>query len=596
MKKFTSLLIFAILFSLTASATRPLRRTVKRLQSDGTSVSVQKEGNAFLNYYVTQDGVVLVSDGTKRLCYADFRNGDLVSTGTLAHEAALRTADEQALVAELKSVREEARTRARELHVQSVSSTNGLAEYGTTGSGTIGSIGAHTYPVIMTGFSNRAFQDTTTLAKVQRIFNEEGYSDEQYAIGSVRDYFIAQSDSLYLPSYDVVDSVGVSGEYATYGKSAGSATGARKLLKEALDSAAAHGVDFSQYVDEKGSIPLVCIYFAGPGAHSAYEDESDNYIWGHFQKETSTAVSGIKVRSVLVINETLQHYNYDDEGNLIITDTIVDGIGVGVHELGHALGLWDYYYTGSNSTIADTLLSMDYWSVMDYGQYYYDGYRPIGYMAFDRAQLGWQKVEELTDSTYHELYSFADAYGQDDRTSCYKITNPDSAAQYFLLENRQVGKWYPTVQGTGMLISWVNYSASRWNNNTINNVPNEQHFTYVPADQAKEGVNSQPKSASWKECKADLFPGTTNVTEFKDYTSWLSPIVGSDVFETELYDIQENDGVIKFCYANEALTGIGQVTRDKGQVTSSIYDLQGRKLSKVQKGLNIVNGQKYIVK
>jgi len=46
---------------------------------------------------------------------------------------------------------------------------------------------------------------------------------------------------------------------------------------------------------------------------------------------------------------------------------------------------------------------------------------------------------------------------------------------------------------------------------------------------------------------------------------------------------------------DDETTGIEEVTSDKGQVTSeTIYDLQGRRLSKAQKGLNIVNGKKVI--
>jgi len=42
-------------------------------------------------------------------------------------------------------------------------------------------------------------------------------------------------------------------------------------------------------------------------------------------------------------------------------------------------------------------------------------------------------------------------------------------------------------------------------------------------------------------------------------------------------------------------TGLNQVTGQGSKVTS-IYDLQGRRLTKVQKGLNIVNGKKVCVK
>jgi len=46
---------------------------------------------------------------------------------------------------------------------------------------------------------------------------------------------------------------------------------------------------------------------------------------------------------------------------------------------------------------------------------------------------------------------------------------------------------------------------------------------------------------------------------------------------------------------NGPATGVEQVTGHKSQVTS-IFDLQGRKLQRLQKGVNIVNGKKVLVK
>lgn len=43
-------------------------------------------------------------------------------------------------------------------------------------------------------------------------------------------------------------------------------------------------------------------------------------------------------------------------------------------------------------------------------------------------------------------------------------------------------------------------------------------------------------------------------------------------------------------------TGISVPTVDKANKPNVIYDLQGRKLSKPQKGINIINGKKVVVK
>ena len=57
-----------------------------------------------------------------------------------------------------------------------------------------------------------------------------------------------------------------------------------------------------------------------------------------------------------------------------------------------------------------------------------------------------------------------------------------------------------------------------------------------------------------------------------------------------------NSNVLNACEGEiDTTTAIAQVTSDKGQVTS-IYDLQGRRLSRLQKGVNIVGKQKVLCK
>lgn len=47
---------------------------------------------------------------------------------------------------------------------------------------------------------------------------------------------------------------------------------------------------------------------------------------------------------------------------------------------------------------------------------------------------------------------------------------------------------------------------------------------------------------------------------------------------------------------NYISTGISTVTIGKGNSRNAIYDLQGRKLDKLHKGINIINGKKVLVR
>ena len=69
-----------------------------------------------------------------------------------------------------------------------------------------------------------------------------------------------------------------------------------------------------------------------------------------------------------------------------------------------------------------------------------------------------------------------------DGGDAYIIYNNGNRNEYFLLENRQPVKWDAGLPGKGMLILHVDYNASIWANNSVNNVETHQRMTWIPAD------------------------------------------------------------------------------------------------------------------
>ena len=593
------MLLLFVLSAATTFATRPLRSFYNYAQSDGTLVRVAKAGNAFFNYYVTTDGQTLLQNESGDLCYAvPAQVGDadaLACSDVVAHNPEMRTRKELSLLqqsAQRVEVASRAAMRAQRLQRQFTTQAvavnpDGTGNYGQPSAGVCNSIGAPVIPVIMVDFPNCAFKDTTTIEKVTRWFNEEGYNDELYARGSIRDYYVAQSGGLYNPTFKVVAKVTANNGYATYGnKASGDVVYVTNtLLGEVLQKAADQGVDFSEFKNAQGAIELVSLYHAGPGAHSAKEKGSDSYIWAHYQGVNGVSVQGISVNGCFIGNELLQTYDDPRAEEPKVIDAHTDGIGVFCHEFGHALGLPDFYYTGNNNDIAYSLLSMDYWSVMDYGQYCYDGYRPVGFNAYERCMVGWQKVVDLTDTlNLCKLYAFSEA--PEDGVSCYRILNPQNPKEYFLLENRQSGQWYPSFMGHGMLITYVDYNRDIWSAGTVNNEPNRQRFTYVPADGEKEGVND---GASWTSTKSDLFPGTTERTVFNAdyYPTWTMFRTGQAMTD-QLLDISEEERVVSFGFNTSKVTSLLTVPTAAG-ADAEAYTLDGRLITRpVGRGIFIV--------
>jgi M6 family metalloprotease-like protein len=469
-------------------------------------------------------------------------------------------------------------------------SVDGFCNYGVSNpNGVVNSIGTPLIPVIMVEFPDRSFLPETTIEKVSRFLNENGYDDEKHCKGSVKDYFASQSDSLFVPSFEVVAKVQASREYAYYGANGSSGSidlNCKVLIQEAIDSAMKQGVDFSKFA-EGNSIPLVSIYYAGPGEHSAFEEGCEDYLWAHYLDKVRT-VKNVKFNSYFIGNELFQSYVVDKSGEYFVTGKNIDGIGIFCHEFSHALGLPDFYYTGNNAAISERLLTMSFWSVMDYGQYAYDGYAPVAYTAYERSFLGWLKITELTEE--HRGRVEIPGMDTDSETpKAYLMRNPNNSKEYYILENRQPSTWHPTFLGSGMLVLHVDYDANAWYYNNPNNIENHQRMAYVPADNLKQ------QSDNWNDYKGDLYPGISQNFNLTSNSIPATTLYTGGLLNKPIYDISENDGIVTFYYLQDKETTAINSPVVNGLTNYSIYDLSGRRVNELQpRGLYIQNGKKVV--
>ena len=250
MKRLLTILIIAILATtMFASPVFRVKKTV--VQSDGKTLVVTRTGADHLLFYVTEDDMPVFPNAKGDYCYAEFDDNGNVSAGTvIAHEADDRTPMEQ--------------TAAKQYRTNFYTFVNmrQKTRYGV-GSRKLASVacmGDVKIPVILAEFTDISFQPGNDIARFDRHFNAVNYTDEGGA-GSVRDYFVAQSKGQFRPQFDVLTKVKVSKACADYGTNMGdddkNVTG---YMSEAIDSAIAHGVDFSPYKNAKGEIMVIVIY------------------------------------------------------------------------------------------------------------------------------------------------------------------------------------------------------------------------------------------------------------------------------------------------------------------------------------------------
>lgn len=518
------------------------------------------------------------------------------------------------------------------------SSADGLGTYGKTtptNIGTVKTIGEVVLPVLMVEFDDYKFRETTTIDKLSRQLNEEGYSDVDYksgrleyaSVGSVRDYFLSQSRGMFSPSFVVVGKVTLSrpqNYYFCSGKN--EVTGAEthdmrtySFIDEAIKLAQEQGIDFTPFVRNDNTnkagvstkgVPMVSLYCAGYGeadtgsALDYYNNttEGSGMPWPHFTPLVNESLSdygrtynGVKFMSYFIGNELSCDLGREADGTVVIADSYLCGIGTFVHEFGHALGLPDFYCT--NNAVDSGTPSM--WSVMDHGSYYNNSYAPVGYTAYERILCGWQKYKILGSTPQQcTLYSYLDTDEHEDTDEVYIVKNPSSTKEYYVLENRQGDDvWYPKKMGNGLLVFHVYFDYNAWERNTINNVASTLRYTVVPADGKWQGPE-----VTGNTYRNDLFPGVTGT--YNKLTDTSTPQKATcyagtkKVMQRPIYNIARVGKTVTFDYMEDfTLSGVNDVVGSSVVATAEVYGIDGRRLNtgaKLAPGIYVQNGRKYL--
>lgn len=456
--------------------------------------------------------------------------------------------------------------------------------------------------VVLVDFKNKKFADGHDLEYYKNVINGKDFTNEEEGyVGSVRDYFLAQSNGQFELDFDVVGPVTMSNKYGYYGGDSEYQKDEKvyEMIKEASD-AIQDQVNLKDYDwDGDGEADQVFFLYAGLGQASS---NNASTIWPH-ESELRYWPCGVlsyptgKINTYACANE-LQP---ETQGS---SRYISAGIGTICHEFSHCLGFADMYDTSGGGGYG-----MSVFDVMDQGSYNGNGFVPCNYTAFERIYAGWVEPIELIDpATVKDMKSVSD-YGRPFIMYNYKNTN-----EYFLMENRQNTGWDEGLYGSnGLLITHVNYVPSRWANNSVNASKEKvQCCTVVNADGSREISNTL-------SLQGDLYPyeskGVTMNDEFTDDSEPASKLYNKNsdnsfALGIPITQIKRSKGSVSFlvCGGDDknvidntfkgVVDGINGVTVVKKTVDNRIYSIDGRYLgtdaSALGKGIYVVGGKKIV--
>lgn len=518
-------------------------------QPDGTVVTVRTVGDEFYHYKVTADGIPVVrcADGFYR--YAELSvDGTAVAGQVIARDAALRTASDNIYLQQLATRRvsqglDAQRTLKKQQKQRNITRRKAQAATGDDVHGL----------VLLVEFSDRKFSAAGTQEAFNEMMNQEGYN-YRGAIGSARDYFVAQSGGQFQPTFDVVGPITLDNNMAYYGGNdrTGNDVRPHEMIIDACRKAESM-VDFTIYDrDNDGYVDLVYVIYAGYGESANDEQGSlDDTVWPH----AWYIYQGAGER-VLVDGKYLDAYACSAElsGN---SGTYRDGIGSFCHEYSHTLGLPDFYDTSGSYR---PNYGMSSWSLMDYGCYngpdmdgdgYPDGSVPVGYTAYEREFCGWLTIDELSSPATVTLENLADS------KQAYKIVSSDEN-QYFVLENRQQKGWDQYMAASGLMIVKVDFNQSVWDYNTVNNDATRQRMTIMPADNQYSLSNEY----------GDLYPYNGN-NSFTDSSRPAAKTNTGELLSKPVTNIALENGVITFDFMGGTPAVAAPVASEATAVTAT---------------------------
>ena len=572
MKFFTlSSLLLLWVTMLWAVPAQRVRRTVTL--EDGTSVVITLRGDEHYSWWQTDKGQVVEPSvyNPGRYVYSQETLDEVTQTAQRRYMAAVK----------------------------------GARRIGSQATAPLPAIGSPKVPVVLVNFTDSVFTVADTDEGIRQYYDLfcNGTRDGNLyrghgSYGAIRDYFVQQSDSLFLPEFVIIGPVTLDHPESYYGEN-GSGKDKQKDKKysqfrnDAIAKATAiYEGDWKDFdnrgksSDKQVQVDMVFFIFAGYGEANGGDAST---IWPK-ESTSSVTINDILFSTSACCNE--KHMAFDREKEMYYNAP--DGIGIMCHELSHALGLPDFYDTNYKA------FGMDIWSLMDYGCHASGGTCPVAYTAYERDFMGWRKLVPLNEWGFYSIAPIA-AGGIG-----YKIVNDENPNEFYVLENRQRVEWDRALgyYGHGMQVTHVDYQASSWNNNSVNTDVNHQRMTIIAANNLYDGTSNDDVTA---ERLYETWSG--NAYPYKNGTIFNDSLTANSVPAATVYtksgfmnkDInfirEHDDNTVSFYFGNDYYTSVQDLSFSPKNVDNGIFDLSGRRLLMVpRKGLYLRGGRKWLVR
>lgn len=397
-------------------------------------------------------------------------------------------------------------------------------------------LGEHHYLTVLIEFQDVRFSVENPAETVGDLLCKQDFNLNG-ASGSVLDYYLYNSRGLYRPLFDVFGPVLLPGRMVDYGKDVlnkgvrvGDIAPERAVFEacQLLDEE----VDFSQYdIDNDGVIDLIMLVYAGydqaaGGPSDALWAQQWNIQNFDNPDVTDASFDGVRLGQYIANSELR-----GSSGNRL------SSIGSICHELGHFLGLPDFFDT--DSALQGNAGGLYNFSLMGTGLYNNDGNTPPSLNPIELSILGWvseSDFEVLPEGSFY-ISSF--------QSGKVFVSPTETEGEFFLYEFRDGNGWDAPLP-KGLVVYHVDrsdrmvgeYKASElWSHwrehNIINARADHPCFYLIPS--------SKPDALAYDAALVAgrmVFPGLNHVL-FYEPVDWEGQFTGVQLTNITL----EGDGV-----------------------------------------------------
>ncbi|MGE5343554.1 MAG: M6 family metalloprotease domain-containing protein [Candidatus Omnitrophota bacterium] len=500
-------------------------------QPDGTSLTILLRGDEWTHFAQSVDGYTLLRDKQGVYRYAEQSpEGDLVLSGISAHNPQERGNPENQYLKTLKTNLYWSEKQLME-NGRKKFETNDIRENQFAGiTGSFPATGKCRFLIILVDFTDKAF--IKAKKEVNNLMNARS--------GSFKQFYLDNSFKSLTIDTTVVGPFKLAHSMDYYGKNDffGYDLRPREMIAEAVDLAAAAGVDFSLYDNNNDRfVDGIMVMHAGYGEEAGADPET---IWSH-----SWGLAQPKVYNEKYIIDYTTVPELANESGASLT-----GVGVICHEFGHSLGAPDTYDTDYSES-GGQAWDVGAWDVMASGSWNNNGSNPALHNPYTKWKLGWQTPILLASDASYTLKP------AETNTQCYKF-DTHTPNEFFLLENRQKsGEWDTFLPGHGLVIYHIDepYIMTHMEDN-INCDPLHQGIDVEEADNIRDSIT----------IAGDSFPGISKKTAFTDTTQPNANSWDGTPTQKPITAISEKNKVITFKFTPPSLPPTASFRANKTRI------------------------------